>query len=142
MFGPNRNEMTGELRKLPKEELNDLYCSPNIFRVITSRKMRRAGHVARMRKMRGVYTVLVGKPEVKRPFGRPRSRWEDNIKMDRHKVGCGIVDWIDMIRDRDRWWAFVNAVMNLRVPYKAGNFLTGCKSVSFSLRTLHHGVSN
>ena len=82
IFRPKRDEVTGEWRKLHNEELNDLYCSPNIFRVIKSRRMRWAGYVARMGEMRGVYRVLVGKPEGKRSFGRPRRRWEDNIKMD------------------------------------------------------------
>jgi len=82
IFGPKRDEVTGEWRKLHNEELNCLYCSPNTVRVIKSRRMRRAGHVARMGKGRGVYGVLVGKPEGKRPLGRPRRRWEDNIKMD------------------------------------------------------------
>ena len=81
IFGSKRDEVTGDWRKLHKEELNDLYSSPNIVRVIKSRRMRWAGHVARMGEGRGVYRVLVGKPEGKRPLGRPRRRWEDNIKM-------------------------------------------------------------
>ena len=84
--------------------------------------MRQVGNVARMR--RGVYRVLVGKPDGKRPLGRPRRRWEDNIKMAFQEVGCGGMDWIVLAQDRDRWWALVNAVMNLRVPQNAGNFLT------------------
>jgi len=82
IFGPKRDDVTGEWRKLHNEELNDLYCSPNIVRMIKSRRMRWAGHVARMGETRGVYRVLLVKPEEKRPLGRPRSRWEDNIKMD------------------------------------------------------------
>ena len=78
--------------------------------------MRWAGLVARMGKRRGVYRVLVGKPKGKRPLGRPRSRWEDNIKMDFQEVGCGGMDWIELAQDRNRWRALVNAVMNLRVP--------------------------
>ena len=90
IFGPKRDEVKGEWRKQHNEELNDLYCSPTIFRVIKSRKMRLAGSVARMGESRGEYRVLVGKPEGKRPLGRPRRRWEDNIKMDLHEVGCGV----------------------------------------------------
>jgi len=78
--------------------------------------MRWVGHVAGMGEGRGVYRVLVGKPEGKRPLGRPRHRWEDNIKMDLQEVRCGGVDWIELAQDRDRWWALVNAGMNLRVP--------------------------
>jgi len=93
------------------------------------------------REMRGMYRVLVGKPEGKRPLGRPRRRWEDNIKMDLQEVGCGGMDWIELTENRNSWWALVNAVMNFLVTQNAGNFLTSCKPVSFSRRTLHHGVS-
>ena len=89
-FGPKRDEVTGEWRKLHNEELNDLY-SPNIVRVIKSRRMRWVGHVARMREGRGVYRVLVGQPEGRRPLRRPRHRWEDNIRMDLRGMGCGCV---------------------------------------------------
>ena len=116
IFGPRRDQVTGEWRDLHNEELNDLYCSPNIVRMIKSRRMRWAGHVARMGDRRGVYRVLVGKPEGKRPLRRPRRRWEDNIKMAPQEVGCGDMDWIKMAQDRDRWQALVNAVMDLRVP--------------------------
>jgi len=78
--------------------------------------MRWAGHVACMGEMRSVYKILVGKPEGKRPLGRPRRRWEDNIKIDLQEVGCGVVDWIELAQDRDRWRALLNAVMNLRFP--------------------------
>jgi len=88
-----------------------------------------------------VYRVLVGKPEGKIPLGRPRGRWVDNIRMDLQEVGCDYVDWIGLVQDRDRWRTLVSAVMNLRVPLNAGNFLTSCKPVSLSRRTLHHGVS-
>ena len=84
--------------------------------MIKSRRIRQAGHVARMGERRGVYRILVGKPEGKRPLGRPRHRWEDNIEMDLQEVDCGGVDWIELAQDRDRWRALVNAVMNLRVP--------------------------
>ena len=103
--------------------------------------MRWAGHVARMGEERGAYRVLVGKPEGKRPLGRPRLRWVDNIRRDLQEVGCGYVDWIGLAQDRDRWRTLVSMVMNLRIPWNAGNFLTSCKPVSFSRRTLHHGVS-
>ena len=116
IFGPRWDEVTGEWRRLHNEELNDLYASPNIVRVIKSRRMRWAGHVARMGEERGAYTVLVGKPEGRRPLGRPRRRWEDNIRMDLQEVGCGHVDWIGLAQDRDGWRKLVNAVMNLRVP--------------------------
>ena len=92
VFGPRRDEVTGEWRILHNEELNDLYSSPNIVRVIKSRRMRWAGHVARMGEEMGVYRALVEKPEEKRSLGRPRRRWVDNIKMDLQEVGCGYMD--------------------------------------------------
>ena len=113
-MGLRRDEVRGKWRKIHNEELNDLYCSTNI--VIKSRRMRWAGHVARVGKRRGVYRILVGKPERKRQLGRKRRRWEDNIKMDLQEVGCGDMDWIELAEDRDRWRALVNAVMNLLVP--------------------------
>jgi len=108
------------LRKLHNEELSDLYSLPNIVRVIKWRRMRWAGHVARMGVGRGVHRVLVGKPEGKRQLGRPRRRWEDTIKMDLQKVGGGCGDWMDLAQDRDRWRALVSTVMNLRVPKMRG----------------------
>ena len=99
-----------------RQELNDLYPSPNIVQVIKSRRMRWAGHVARMDEERGAYRLLVGKRERKRSLGRPRRRWMDNIRMDLQEVRCGYVDWIGLAQDRDRWRTFVSAVMNLRVP--------------------------
>jgi hypothetical protein len=99
IFRPKRHEVTGVLRKLHNEELNHLYSSPNILRVIKSRRMIWAGHVARMVEGRGVYRVLVGKPEGKRPLGRHKCRWEDNIEMDLQEVGCGGVDWIELAQD-------------------------------------------
>ena len=116
IFGPRRDEVTGEWMRLHKEELNGLYSSPNIVQVIKSRRMRWVGHVARMGEERGAYKVLVGKPEGKRPLGRPRRRWVDNIRMDLQEVGCGYGDWIGLAQDRDGWRKLVNAVMNLRVP--------------------------
>jgi len=114
--GPRRDEVTGEWRRPHNEELNDLYPSPNFVRVIKSTRMRWAGHVARMGEERGVYRVLVGKPEGKRPLGRPRRRSVDNIRMDLQEVGCGYMDWIGLAQDRDRWQTLVSAVMNLQVP--------------------------
>jgi hypothetical protein len=116
IFGPKRDEVTGGWRKLHNEELHVLYSSPSIVRVIKTRKMRWAGHVACMGEERGAYNILVGRLEGRRPLGRPRRRWEDNIKMYLWEIGFADVDWIDFAQDRDRWRALVNTVMNLRVP--------------------------
>jgi hypothetical protein len=116
IFGPKRDEVTGERRKLHNEELRDLYSSSSIFRIIKSRRMRWAGNVARMGEKRNAYRLLVGKPEGKSPLGRPRRRWVDNIRMDLVEVGWCDVDWIGLAQDRDKWRALMNAVMNLRVP--------------------------
>jgi hypothetical protein len=107
MFGPKRDEVTGEWRKLHNEELHNFYSSSDISRQVKSRRMRWAGHVASM----NVYRVLMGNPEGKRPLGRPTRRWEDGIRMDLRKIGLGSVDWIQLAR----WRALVNTVMNLRV---------------------------
>jgi len=115
-FGPRSDEVTGEWRRLHNEELNDLYSSPNIVRVIKSRIMRWAGYMALMSEERGVYRVLVGKPEGRTPLGKPRRRWVDNFRTDLHEVVCGYMDWIGLAHDRDRWRTLVSAVMNLRVP--------------------------
>jgi len=116
IFGPKRDEVTGDWRKLHNDELNDLYSSPSIVRMIKWRIMIWAGHVARIGERRGVYRVLMGKAERKRPLGRPGRKWEDNIKMDLHEMGCKGMDSMDLAQDRDSWRALVNAVMNLRVP--------------------------
>jgi hypothetical protein len=112
IFGPKRDEVTGEWRKLHNRELHDLYSSPSIIRIIKSRRMRWAGHEARM----GRRGTLMGKPEGKRPLGRPRRRWVDNIRMDLGEVGWGDVDWIGLAQDMNRWRALANSVLNLRVP--------------------------
>jgi hypothetical protein len=116
MSGPKRDEMTGGWRKLHNEELRDLYSSPSIIRIIKSRRMRWAEHVARMGEKRDAYRLLVGKPEGKRPLGGPRRRWVDNIRIDVGEVGWSDVDWIGLAQDRNRWRALVNSVLNLRVP--------------------------
>jgi len=120
VFGTKRDEITREWKKLHNKELSDLYSLPNIVRVVKSRRMRWAGHVARMGQGRGVYRVLVGKPEEKTPLGRPRRRWEYNIKMDLQEVGGGCGEWMELAQDRDRWRALVSTVMNLGVPKMRG----------------------
>jgi hypothetical protein len=115
IFGPKREE-DGWWRKLHDDELHNLYFLPNIVRVIKSRRMRWAGHVERMGEGRGVYRVLVGRPEGKRSLGRPRRRCEDNIKIDLREMGIEGANWIQLPQDRVQWRAFVNTVMNLRVP--------------------------
>jgi len=115
IFGAKKDDVIGEWRKLHNEELNDLYCS-QYFSVYKSEKNEMGWTCSTYGESRGVYRVLMGKPEGKRPLGRPRLRWEDNIKMDLEEVGCGVMAWIDMAYDRDRWRALVNAVMNIRVP--------------------------
>ena len=116
IFGPQKDKVTREWRKLHNKELNDMYSSSNTVRVIKSRRMRLGGHNPHMGERRNVCKVLAGEPVGKRPLGRPRHRWEDNIKMDFQEVRCGGMDWIDMARDRDSWRALVNAAMNHRVP--------------------------
>ncbi|KAJ4444087.1 hypothetical protein ANN_05876 [Periplaneta americana] len=116
IFGAKRDEVTGEWRKLHNTELHALYSSPDIIRNIKSRSLRWAEHVARMGESRNAYRVLVGRPEGKRPLGRPRRRWEDNIKMDLREVGYDDRDWINPAQDRDKWRAYVRAAMNLRLP--------------------------
>jgi hypothetical protein len=113
--GPKRKE-DGSWRKLHTDELHSLYSSPNIFGAITSRRMRWAGHVAYMGAGEGVYRVLVGRPEGKRPLGRLRRRWDDNIKMALRDIGTDGANWIQPGQNRVQWLAFVNTVMNLRVP--------------------------
>jgi hypothetical protein len=116
IFGLKTDEVMGGWRKLHNEELHNLYSLSSIIRMIKSRKMRWAGHVARMREKRNAYRILVGNSEGKKPLGRTRRRWVDNIKMDLRKIGWDGMDWIDLAQDRDQWRALVNTVMNLRVP--------------------------
>ena len=116
IFGATRDKIIGEWRKLHNTELHALYSSPNIIRKVKLRRLRWAGHVARMEQSTNAYRVLVGKPEGKRPLGRPRCRWEDNNEIDLREVGCDPRDWIALAEDRDQWRAYVRAVMSLRVP--------------------------
>jgi hypothetical protein len=118
IFGPERDEVTGGWRKLHNEELHGLYSSPGIIRVIKARRMRWAGHVARIGEVRGAYNILLGMPEGRRSLERPRCRWEDNIKMDLRETGSGDVDWINLTQDRDTWRALVNTG-----SIKCGEFL-------------------
>jgi hypothetical protein len=111
-----RDEVIGGWRILRNEELRNLCCSPSIITIIKSRRMRWAGHVARMGEKRDAYRILVGKPERKRPLGRPRRRWEDSVRMDLREIGWGGMDWIDLAQDSDQWRALVNTIINLRVP--------------------------
>ena len=123
IFGPKRDDVTREWRKLHNEELNDLYCSPTIVRVIKSRRMRWTGHVARMGDGRGVYRVWWGNVREGDHFGDPGVDGSINNKMDLHEVGCGGMDWIELAQDRDSWQALVTAIMNLLVSIKCGEFL-------------------
>jgi hypothetical protein len=115
IFGPEREE-DGSWRKLHDDEFHSLYSSPNIVRVIKSRRFRWAGHVALMEEGRGVYRVMAGRPEGKKPLGRPRLSWEDNIKMDLREIVIDGANWIRLARDRIQSRACVNTAMNLRVP--------------------------
>jgi hypothetical protein len=140
IFGPKREE-DGSWRKLHNDELHRLYSSPNIVTVIKSRRMRWAGHVTRMGEGRGVYRVLVGRPEGKRPLGRPRGRWENNIKLDLRETGIDRANWIQLAQDRVQWRAFVNTVMNIRFPQINKIFFDKLIDNQFSTSILHHGVS-
>jgi len=116
IFGPRRDEVTGEWRRLHNEELNDLFSSSNIVLVIKNEQNEMGWECGTYGGGQEVYRVLVGKPDGKRPLGRPRRRWVDNIRMDLQEVGCGYMDLIGMAQDRDRWRTIVSAVMNFRVP--------------------------
>jgi hypothetical protein len=123
VFEPRRDEVTEEWRQLHNEELNKLYSLPNIVRVVKSRRRRWAGHVAHMGEERGLHRVLVGKPERKRPLGRPRRRWENNIKMDVQEVGRGRGDWMELAQDRDGWHTLVTTVKKPSGSIKCAEFL-------------------
>jgi hypothetical protein len=116
IFRPKTDEVTGDWRKLHNEELHNLYSLPNIIKMIKSRRMKWAGHLARIGAARNAYRILVGKPEGKRPLGIPTRRWVDNIKMDITKIGRDGMDYVDLAQDRDQWKALVIMAMNLRVP--------------------------
>jgi hypothetical protein len=130
IFGPKRDGVTGGWRKLHNEELDNLYSSPSIIRFIKSRRMRWAGHVARMGDKRNVHRLLVGKPEGKRPLGRLRRRWMDNIKMDLLEIGASVLDLIGYAQVRYMWRALVNSVMNLRVSQNAGKYRVDAQLVA------------
>jgi hypothetical protein len=133
--------VTGECRKLHNEELHDLYSSPSIIRIIKARRMRWARHKARMGEKRNACRLLVGKPEGRRPLGRPRRRWVDNIRMDLVELGWGDVDWIGLDQDRNRWRALVNSVLNLRVPYTSGKLSKDLTAVELSSSAQLHRLS-
>ncbi|KAJ4441770.1 hypothetical protein ANN_11628 [Periplaneta americana] len=116
IFVANRDVVTGEWGNLHNEELHALYSSPDIIRNIKTKRLRWAGHIARMGESRNAYRVLVGRPEEKIPLERPRRRWEDNIKLDLKEMGYDDGDWINLAQDRDRWRAYVRAALNVRVP--------------------------
>jgi hypothetical protein len=141
IFGPKRDEVTGEWRTLHNKELHDLHSSPSIIIIIRSRRMRWEGHVARMGEKWNAYRLLVWKPEEKRPLGRKRRRWVDNIRVDLGEVGWGDVDWIGLAQDRNRWKALVNSILNLRVPWNAGKLSSGLASSGLSSSVQLHRVS-
>jgi hypothetical protein len=116
IFGPKRDEVTEDWRKLHNVELHNLYSSPSIIRMIKSRSMRWAGHVVCMGAKRNTYRIVVRKPEGKKPLGRPRRSCEDNIETDFREIVWGGMDWIDLTQDRDPRRALLNTIMNLRVP--------------------------
>jgi hypothetical protein len=123
IIGPNRNEILGGWRKLPKEELHKLYTSLYIIRMIKKRRMGRAGHIAYTEERNNAYRILVGKPEGKRPLAIPKRWWVDNIKMGLREIGRDGMDLILLAQDRYQWGALVNTVKNLRVPLHVGKFL-------------------
>jgi hypothetical protein len=137
ILGPKRVEVKGSWMKLHNEELHNLYSSPNIIRMIKSRRIKMVGHAARIGEKKTAYGILVGKPERKRSMRIPRRRWADNIKIDLREIGWGGMDWID----RDQWRALVNTVINFRVPQNVGKYLSSCTTAVVSRRTQLHEVS-
>jgi hypothetical protein len=125
IFGPKRDGVTGGWRKLHNEELHNLYSSPNIIRIIKSRRIKWAEHVARMGEKRNVYRLLVGKPDGKSSLGRPRRRWMDNIKMNLVDIGLDELGWICLAQVGCRWRTVVKSVMNVRVPQNVGKLSSG-----------------
>jgi hypothetical protein len=140
IFGPKREEVAGGWRRLHNEELRNLNLSLNIILVVKSKTMRGARHVASMGE-RNTYNIVVGKPEGKRPLGRPSRRCDDNIRMDLRETGWEVLDWMNLTYVRVHWRVIINAVMNLRVPLKTESFLTIRETISFSKMTLLHAVS-
>jgi hypothetical protein len=116
IFGPKRNEVIGDWRKMHNEELHNLYSSPSIIRMIKTRRMRWREHAARMEQKINAYRIQMEKRDGRIPLGRPRRRWKENIKTGLGKIQWGGMNWIHLAQDRDQWRAFVNTVMNLRVP--------------------------
>jgi hypothetical protein len=141
IFGPERDEVTGRWRKLLNEELRDLCSSPSIIRMIKSRRIRWAGHLARMGEKRSMYRLLVAKLEGKRPLERPRRRRVDSIKMDLREIGWGDVDWIGVVQDRDKWRNFVKTAMNLRVSLNAVKLSSGLITGGLSSGAQLHRLS-
>jgi hypothetical protein len=129
-----RDEVMGGWRKLHNEELHSLYSSPNIIKMAMSRRMRWAGHVARIGAKRNAYSIVVGKPKENGPLGRPRRMWVDSINIDLGEIGWDGTDWIDLAQNRALWRALVNTVMNLLVPKNAEEFLSGSFSRRAQLR--------
>jgi hypothetical protein len=121
-FGPKREEVAGDWTII--KELHNLYASPDSVRVIKSSRRRWAGYVVLVEEVRNAYKLLVRKPNGKKPLGRPRRRWEDNIRMDLREIVWKFSDWMHLAQDRDQWQTLVYTVMNIRIPSKAGNFLT------------------
>jgi hypothetical protein len=142
IFGPKRDEVTEGWRKLHNEELHNMYSSPSIIRMIKSRRMKWSGHVARIGRRRiHIGCWGGGKPKGKKPLGKSKRRWEDNVKIDFREIGLSAMNWIDLTQDRDQWSALVNTIMNLPVPQNFRKFFSSCATGGFSRRAHLHGVS-